>query len=306
MTLTSSGSEGRTTPGTSASGKNEPGTSASDLNPANVARRHPAVLRLLRVGWFAKGVVYVLAGVLAMVVWRHSRAGTSDTNEASPTGALEAVAHASGGRLLLAALTVGLLAYVAWRVLSVLMPGCHDLHGVVHRIGYGVSALLYASLAFTAFTLVRDGGADRSTDGNGTVAKATAEILDHTAGRWLIGAVGVITIAAALYRAQKGARRDVNDELDLATMRPEPRRWVRWLAAVGEIGRGVAIGLVGFFLVRAAWNYDANEATGLDGALRRPLEHAWGEAVVVVVGVGFVCYGVFCLATFRRRRLEAA
>ena len=64
--------------------------------------------------------------------------------------------------------------------------------------------------------------------------------------------------------------------------------------------------MVGFFLLRAAMTYDPNEATGLDGALRRAGHRVDGVCVVVVVvGIGFAAYGIFCLATFTRRRLQA-
>ena len=63
--------------------------------------------------------------------------------------------------------------------------------------------------------------------------------------------------------------------------------------------------MIGFFLVRAAVQFDPKEATGLDGALRRLAEQTWGVLVVAVIALGFVAYGVFCLATFTRRRLQA-
>ena len=67
----------------------------------------------------------------------------------------------------------------------------------------------------------------------------------------------------------------------------------------------MGIGLVGFFMVRAALEYNAAEATGLDGALRRLATNTWGLVLVVVVGLGFVAYGLFCVSTFTRRRLQA-
>jgi hypothetical protein len=93
--------------------------------------------------------------------------------------------------------------------------------------------------------------------------------------------------------------------MDVAGMSAPRLRWTKRLGAVGEIGRGIAIGLIGFFLIRAAVTYDSAQATGLDGALRRIADHSWGVLIVAVVGIGFVAYGVFCLTTFTRRRLQA-
>jgi hypothetical protein len=112
-------------------------------------------------------------------------------------------------------------------------------------------------------------------------------------------------MAVGAYRIGKGVKQDVNDELDLSGMDPDRSRWTRRLGAIGEIGRGIGMGLVGFFLLRAALTYDAAEATGLDGALRRIASESWGLVLVVLVGIGFAAYGVFCITTFTRRRLQA-
>ena len=97
----------------------------------------------------------------------------------------------------------------------------------------------------------------------------------------------------------------VNDELDLSALTPQRRRWTERLGAVGEIGRGLGMGLIGFFLISAAVTYDSDEGTGLDGALRRLATENLGVVVVLAVGVGFAAYGLFCLATFTHRELEA-
>jgi hypothetical protein len=115
----------------------------------------------------------------------------------------------------------------------------------------------------------------------------------------------VVVIAAGLYRLVKGATQDVEDELDLSGLSRQRIVWSRRLGSVGELGRGAAIGVIGVFLLRAAITFDPNEATGLDGALRRLSLQTWGLAVVAVIALGFVAYGVFCLATFTHRRLQA-
>jgi hypothetical protein len=272
-----------------------------------LAAEHPGVVTIGKAGWFAKGVVYVIAGVLALSValrasgW--SKSPSTGTQEASPTGAIKTVAGSGGGTLLLWLLAIGMLMYAAWRVVSAFLPGGSDAKARLHRIGYIVSAIIYATFAITAIALARRAPTD--ANGNKKVTDITSSIMSHGFGRLLIGVVGLIVIAVGLYRLSKGVKGDVNDELDLSGMSSERVRLTKRLGAIGEFGRGIGIGLVGFFMLRAAMTYDANQATGLDGALRRLAVTSWGVVVVFVVGIGFAAYGIFCLATFTHRRLEA-
>jgi hypothetical protein len=274
-------------------------------NPtARLTRDHPGLEKLARLGWLAKGIVYLLAGVLALALVRQAL-GWSDSaasQEASPTGALKEVASTSWGPALLWALAIGLFLYAAWRLVSALLPGRGGAESWARRIGYLCSAVLYGILGVTAVALATS---ERAADGNQQVRDAVQRFMENSAGRWLVGIVGAILIAVGLYRIKKAVTQDVEDELDVGGMSASQRRWTRRLAIVGEIGRGVAFGLVGFFHVRAAIDFDPAEATGLDGALRRVVDEGWGHGVVAVVGLGFIAYGIFCAVTFPRRRFQA-
>jgi len=278
-------------------------------NPvAKLTAEHPGVVKVGRAGWLAKGVVYVIAGFLALAVaakasgWADETSATGD-QEASPTGAIKTVAGSGGGTLLLWLLAIGMLLYAAWRVVSALLPGSTDAKGWAHRIGYIVSAVTYTTFAISAIALSRS--ASDTPDGNKRVTDISSSIMTNGLGRVVVGLVGLIVIGVGLYRISKGVKLDVEDELDLSGASPSWHRWIERLGAVGEIGRGVGFSLVGFFLLRAAITFDANTATGLDGALRRLATESWGVVIVVVVGIGFAAYGIFCLLTFTRRRLEA-
>ncbi len=277
-------------------------------NPVGrVAREHPGVVKFGRIGWLAKGVVYLVAGVLALLIaakasgW--SSATTATDEEASPTGALKTIAQMSGGALLMWVLAAGMLLYAAWRIVAALMPGGGDAKSWITRVGYLVSAVIYVTFATTAIALARSANAE--ANGNTTAKSLTERLMANSGGRILIGVIGVIAIAVGLYRLVKGVKVDVTDELDLSSLSPERRRWTERLGAVGEVGRGLGIGLIGFFLLRAAVTYDSAEATGLDGALRRAATETWGVVLVVVIGIGFAAYGLFCVATFTHRVLRA-
>jgi len=280
-------------------------------NPVSrFAGDHPGIVKLAKAGWAAKGVVYFIAGVLALLIAARASGWADETaaggqEEASPAGAIKTIAESGGGTVLVLILAIGMFLYALWRIVTAFLPsGNNDAETWAKRIGYLLSAVLYGSLGLTAVRLAQS--EPSSQNGNGQVSDLTARVMENPAGRWLIGIVGVVVIGVGLYRARKGFEQDVNDELDMSAMSPERARWTRRLGAVGEIGRGIAMGLIGFFLVRAAIEYSADEATGVDGALRRMAEETWGVVVVALVGVGFVAYGLFCLSTFTRRRLEAA
>ena len=129
--------------------------------------------------------------------------------------------------------------------------------------------------------------------------------MEHTAGRWVIGAVGVIIVAAGLYRVFKGITMDVNDELDLSGMSATRRVWTERLgASARSAGAWASASWASSWFARPSTT-TPRRPTGLDGALRRLATNTWGVVVVVVVGLGFAAYGIFCVATFTRRRLQA-
>jgi hypothetical protein len=279
-------------------------------NPTGrLVAEHPNAVRLGRAGWAAKGAVYLIAGVLAAAVVLASFGWSTGpaANEASPTGAIKTIAGSPGGVLLLWLLAIALLLYAAWRVVSAFMPGQHDAESTAKRAGYLVSAVIYATFAITAIALATSDSATdpNAQNGNTQVTNLTARLMANGGGRILIGAVGAIAIGAGIYHLVKGFRRDVDDELDLSGLSPARVRWTQRLGAIGEVGRGAAITVIGVFLLRASIDVDPNEATGLDGALRRLVDETWGAIVVAIIAIGFVAYGIFCLATFTRRRLEA-
>ena len=175
-------------------------------NPVGqLAADHPGAVKVGRAGWFAKGVVYLIAGVLAILIavkasgW--SKTTTTSKGEASPTGALETVSHATGGALLLWVLAAGMLLYSAWRLVSALLPGGNDAKAWIKRVGYLVSAVIYTTFAITAISLARR--SSTKANGNTKVTSLSGRVMAHTGGRLLLGVVGAIIIAAACTESSK-------------------------------------------------------------------------------------------------------
>lgn len=264
--------------------------------------RHPWVEKLTKLGWLAKGLVYTLMGVTALRIARQD----STDDHASPEGSLGQVANATAGRLLIGFLAVGLVLYFAWRILSVAVIRGHDLAAWGDRIGYAFSGLFYAVLGFTAAKAALTG---LEPDDSNTVEQLSRSLLDSAGGRWLLGAVGVVTmVVGAYFGIHKGIQRSFTDDLDGVHPRPsdnEPKRVALLIAGVfGWIGRGIVTGLVGFFVARAAVRFDPDDARGFDRTLRQVAGTSTGSFLVLVCAAGLITYGLFCLASHRFRELE--
>jgi Domain of Unknown Function (DUF1206) len=84
------------------------------------------------------------------------------------------------------------------------------------------------------------------------------------------------------------------------------RRTTERLGQFGLVARGIAWSLIGWFLVRAAVQFDPREAKGLDQVLRSLADESWGTIVLLVVAVGFIGYGAYCAVQARYRRVGHA
>jgi len=259
---------------------------------------HPWVEAVARVGWIAKGVVYVLMGLTAFTIGR--RRPTPD--DASPEGALAQVVSSPFGRGLLSVLAVGLLLYATWRVLSAALVRGNDAKDWLNRVGYVFSAAFYGVLAFTAFMAVAH---DDSPDDSNTVERLSAWLLSSTIGRWTLLVAGAATLVVGMFFVvDKGLRQSFRKDLDFGDAPEAERRAVMAAGTVGWISRGVITGAVGWFVLRAAWLVDRSDARGFDRAIRELASTRIGSVAVLVTGLALVVYGVFCGLIVRHLELE--
>jgi hypothetical protein len=266
-------------------------------------RRHPWVVGVGRIGWLAKGIVYALTGVLALTVV----ADPFDVSEgeANQTGAIAKIAQQPFGELLLWAMALGLFIYAAWRIVTVALPADTDGHALLKRVAYVVSAIVYIALALTAISLARNPGSSGAEGEDSRIGKFTADVMGWTGGRWLVAAIGLTVIGVGVYFFVKAVTGKFQKELENRSVGPLSWSAIRKMGVVGWIGRAVMMGLIGVFLVRAAIQFDPNEARGLDDSLRRIADNSFGVLLVFVVGIGLIVYGAFCIVTVPTQKVVA-
>lgn len=272
-------------------------TSASQT--AAKAATGPWSERLARLGLAARGILYVVLGILAL------RIALGKREKANQQGALQEVVSQPFGKVLIWVVAVGLVGYALWRLTTAALgtradPTADKASARVKALPEGIG---YGAVAFAAVKIAASGGSSGAQGGKG--AKGfTAQVLGWPAGQWLVGAAGAVVVAAGLYFAVDGWRADFTKELSLGKVGPTMRKIAVQLGRIGRIARGAAFTLIGGLLIAAAVTYDAAKAKGLDGALKTLAGEPYGRWLLGAIALGFVAYGLYGLLESRLRRVS--
>jgi hypothetical protein len=248
---------------------------------------------LSRAGFVARGLIYGIIGVLALDLALGR--GGKITNQ---QGALRTVEHQSFGHLLLTLLAVGLGSYSLWRLFRALLGhGPEGADSGLERLGALGSGIAYAVICAIAVQILMG---SRGTSGK--ASKTANDVFGWPAGRWLVGIAGLVMLGVGLYQLMRGVRRKFLDDSNTQKMSRPVKKWFTAVGTIGHVARAVVFGLVGIFLVKAAIDYKANEAIGLDGALAKLYDGAYGSWLLGAVAAGLIAFAVFSVMEARYRR----
>jgi hypothetical protein len=128
-------------------------------------------------------------------------------------------------------------------------------------------------------------------------------VLGWPGGTWLVGIAGVIIVGVGLQQGYKGVKRDFLERSKTAQMGPHMERLFTVVGVFGHLARLVVFGLMGYFLIRAAIDYDPDKAVGLDGALAALGHASYGPLLLGVVAAGLVGFAGYSLLDARYRRV---
>ena len=259
----------------------------------------PWIERLARFGYAAKGVVYVLIGSLAALGAFEGGGGPTDSR-----GALTRIVYQPYGRVMLGVVAVGLAGYALWRVVQALRDTEEkgtSWKGLAVRAGYACIGVVYAGLSYSAVQLILGHGAGKGSDE--TTKGWTAFALMFPLGQLLVGLAGLGVIGFGLWQCYKAFTGRFRRKWKQYEMSEHARALATRAGQVGLVARGVVFGIIGLFLIQAAWHARAEEARGLGGALRTLEQQPYGPYVLGAVALGLVAYGLYMFVEARYRRM---
>jgi hypothetical protein len=261
------------------------------------AAANPWSERFARLGLAARGVLFIVIGILAFrVAFGHFE------DQASQNGALQEISSQPGGRVLVWIIAVGLIGYALWRLLSAALGPVADpvatdakqrIKALAEGVGYGAIAIIAVKVAT---------GSSSSSSGGGQ--KQAATVLSWPGGQFLVGLAALVIIGVGAFFVYDGVKADFTKELKLAGMSPGARKAVVALGRFGRIAQGVVFGIIGVLVMIAAVQYDPDRARGLDGALKTLAGEPFGKWLLSLVALGFLAYGLYGLAEAKLRRVS--
>lgn len=252
------------------------------------------IKRVAQTGLIAKGIVYILLGLLAFMA--AFELGGKGNNDATRTGALQFVKELPAGKALLLTVAVGLFCYVIWRVIEVFRTDT-EKNGWSKRLRYFFSGLTYLAFAITA---IRIGGGEKA--GNGDQNQTFAiELMSKPFGQLLVGLCGLILAAVGAWQIYYGLSEKYRKHVQKLSLRSSHASLLLRAGKVGYISRGIVWLVISFMFLRAAVHAVASEAGDTAKAFRFIESSPFGSPLLGLLGLGLIAYGVF---SFIRARYE--
>lgn len=251
---------------------------------------------LARLGYAAKGVVYVLIGWLAV----QAALGVGGRTTGS-RGALLEILSRPFGRVALGVVAVGLAGYALWRFVQCFNDPDREgssLHGLLVRAGQLASGIAYAALTAAAVAMLT--GENRSADE--PVRSHTAELMSAPRGRLLVALAGAIALGAAIAQLEGALRERFLRHLELSRLDSRALTWVLWAGLLGNLARAAVFVMVAVFLLLAAYRADPGQARGLGETLLVLEQQRYGPWLLLAAGAGLLLYGLFQLLVVARHR----
>lgn len=259
---------------------------------------HQSLVLLARGGYAARGVIYLIIGLFALLAARDS------SKPKDSHSSLELLLSQPFGHALVGLVVAGLLAFAGWRVLQATRDVDHhgsELKGLVIRAGLLAGGLINGALAFFALSLLISGLKNSGDSGGGQTQDLLARLLSWDHSNLLLYLIALVPFGVGIAHIIKGWKATFEKyfEADEDVM-----RYVRPVSRFGLIARGVVFIEIALLLAVSGSAYKAMDPPGLKDALDALQNLPAGGVVLMVMALGLIAFSVYSFAEAAWRRIN--
>lgn len=240
-------------------------------------------------GCMATGIIYAAIGVIAILSFLKVRYGGAD--EASMMAIL---AEYVIGKIVIYIILLGTLCYIVWRFYETITDpyeyGSH-LKGGIKRAGIALSTIADVLIVYAAIRVLLGVG-HFQPNGQPQEERAMVNNMLKNQGRWPVIGIGLVYAFTAIIQLWYGISRGYKERVDIERFSPAFRKVVHVLAWAGYTARGIILGIIGFFFLKAAIKENARYVVNTDKAFDFIGDHI-GHVYFILVAVATICYGFF-------------
>jgi hypothetical protein len=245
-----------------------------------------AIVVAARIGYAAKGMVYTVLGLLALL----TSLGMAGGKLTDSKGVITEIGTQPFGAVLLWATALGLLCYALWNGVRAVLDPEHkgsDGKGALKRVGYAVSCIVHVFLAVFAAKLAYGAHAER-----GGAPSSVSKLMALPLGTALVFVAGAVFVGFGLTQIYLAAKGKVGQQYASAPLSRRLCTVVHRLARVGVLCRGLVFPVIGSSLIVAALEHNPREADGFGQALGRLAQGPLGMGLLTFIAAGLMAYGV--------------
>lgn len=243
-------------------------------------------------GCIATGIIYAAIGVIAILSFFKVRHGGAD--ESSLMVILDEYII---GKIIIGIILLGTLCYILWRFYETITDPYNygkNTKGIIKRIGIALSTVADILIVYAAIRVLL-GTSHYQPDGQPREEREMVHNMLQQNGQWLVISIGVAYIVTAVIQLFYGITRGYKERVDIERFSSFFRNVIHVLAWAGYFARGIILGIIGFFFVKAGVVENARYVVNTDKAFDFIGDHV-GHVYFILVAVATICYGLFMFA----------
>lgn len=256
--------------------------------------QHTLVL-LARSGYAARGVIYLIMGIFALLAARDS-ARPKDSH-----GTLMEVLTHPLGDVLVGLVVIGLLAFAGWRVVQAVRDVDHHgtgLKGVTIRAGLLAGGMVNGALALFALGLLV--GKSKSSGGGDQTRDLLAHLLSWEYSNLLVYLIALVPLGVGIAHIIKGWKASFEKYFEAH----EAMQYVRPVSRFGLIARGVVFIEISLLLLVSGSSYQAMDPPGVKEALAALQNLPAGGVLLMLMALGLIAFSVYSFAEAVWRKIN--